>query len=136
MKSFKVLAAAALALLASACGKNTLIEGNLHEGEGKEVIVKLLDVNRFQVLDTLKAGADGSFRYALDIAEGKPEFVYLFYGDRQIASLLLEKGDKVKVFTDTFTPWAMSEFAPLRRSTAWGKAAQNRRTSSNRCWAI
>lgn len=101
MKSFKVLAAAALALLASACGKNTLIEGNLHEGEGKEVIVKLLDVNRFQVLDTLKAGADGSFRYALDIAEGKPEFVYLFYGDRQIASLLLEKGDKVKVFTDT-----------------------------------
>lgn len=101
MKSFKVLAAACLALLAGACGKNTVIDGNLHEGAGEEVIVKLLDVNRFQVLDTLQAGADGSFRYALDIAQGKPEFVYLFYGDRQIASLLLQKGDRVKVFTDT-----------------------------------
>ena len=101
MKSFRFIAAAALALLASACGHNTLIEGNLHEGAGKEVVVKLLDVNRFQVLDTLKAGADGTFRYGLTIPEGKPEFLYLFYGDRQIASLLLQKGDRVQVYTDT-----------------------------------
>ena len=102
MKIFKrlILAAALLALLAS-CGKNTRIEGNLHEGEGREVIVKLLDVNRFQVLDTVKVGASGNFSYALHLDEGKPEFIYLFYGDRQIASLLLEKGDKVKVMTDT-----------------------------------
>lgn len=101
MKSFKALSAAALLLVTVACGKNTIIEGNLHEGAGKEVIVKLLDVNRFQVLDTLKTRADGSFRYALDVAEGSPEFVYLFYGDRQIASLLLKSGDEVKVMTDT-----------------------------------
>ncbi len=101
MRSFKLLAAAAMALLTAACGKNTTIVGTLHEGADKEVIVKLLDVNRFQVLDTVKTKADGSFQYKLDIAKGKPEFIYLFYGDRQIASLLLEKGDRVKVETDT-----------------------------------
>ena len=102
MRSFKhFITAAAFLVLAVSCGKNTQIVGNLHEGEGRQVIVKLLDVNRFQVLDTVKVGAGGQFTYGLDIAEGKPEFIYLFYGDRQIASLLLQKGDKVKVMTDT-----------------------------------
>ena len=101
MKNFKSFALAALVLLASACGGNTVIEGNLHEGAGKEIVVKFLDVNRFQVLDTLKTGADGSFRYTLNVAEGKPEFIYLFYDSRQIASLLLQAGDEVKVLTDT-----------------------------------
>ena len=101
MKSCRSLAAAALVLLAVACGKNTRIEGNLHEGAGKDVIVKLLDVNRFQVLDTVKTNAKGDFCYKLDVAKGKPEFIYLYYGDRQIASLLLQKGDRVKVTTDT-----------------------------------
>lgn len=101
MRSCKLFAAAALVLLTAACAKNTAIVGNLHEGAEKEVIVKLLDVNRFQVLDTVKTDAKGEFQYKLNIAKGKPEFIYLFYGDRQIASLLLSKGDKVKVNTDT-----------------------------------
>ncbi len=101
MRSFSKAAIAALALLSVACGKNTTINGSLHEGEGREVIVKLLDVNRFQVLDTVKVQAGGKFTYSLDIEDGKPEFIYLFSGSRQIASLLLQKGDKVTVSTDT-----------------------------------
>ncbi|MBQ2172627.1 MAG: redoxin domain-containing protein [Bacteroidales bacterium] len=101
MRSFKLAAAAALAILAAACGKNTQIEGTLHETPDSQVIVKLLDVNRFQVLDTVKTDAKGHFSYSLDLKEAQPEFVYLYYGDRQIASLLLQKGDKVKVETDT-----------------------------------
>ncbi len=101
MKNSKFLVAAALVLLTASCGKNTRISGTLHEAPGKEVIVKLLDVNRFQVLDTVKTDAKGAFQYKLDVAAGKPEFIYLFYGDRQIASLLLQKGDKVQVETDT-----------------------------------
>ena len=102
MRSFKhILAALAIVALAASCGKNTQISGNLHEGAGRNVIVKLLDVNRFQVLDTVKVGDSGNFSYGLDLTEGKPEFIYLFYGDRQIASLLLKKGDKVTVMTDT-----------------------------------
>ena len=44
MKSFKSIVLASLVLMASACGGNTVIEGNLHEGAGREVIVKLLDL--------------------------------------------------------------------------------------------
>ena len=102
MKNFSRIAAG-LCLLATvfSCGKNTRISGNLHEAPGQDVIVKLLDVNRFQVLDTVKTNASGDFSYALDLEAGKPEFIYLFYGNRQIASLLLQKGDQVKVLTDT-----------------------------------
>ena len=98
---------AALALVAAACGKNTRIEGNLHEGAGRQVVVKLLDVNRFQVLDTVKTNQAGDFSYSLKLEEGKPEFIYLFYGDRQIASLLLQKGDRVKVNTDTLGAYSV-----------------------------
>ena len=101
MRSFKLAAGAALLVLAAACGKNTQIEGTLHETPDSQVIVKLLDVNRFQVLDTVKTDAKGRFSYALDLKKAQPEFVYLFYGDRQIASLLLQQGDKVTVQTDT-----------------------------------
>ena len=101
MRSFKLAAGAALLLIAAACGKNTRIEGTLHETPDSQVIVKLLDVNRFQVLDTVKTDAKGHFSYAMDLKKAQPEFVYLFYGDRQIASLLLQQGDKVTVQTDT-----------------------------------
>lgn len=101
MKNFRLVFLAALAVLAAACGKNTRIEGTLHETPGKQVVVKLLDVNRFQVLDSVKTDARGHFSYGLDLKPAQPEFIYLFYGNRQIASLLLQKGDKVKVETDT-----------------------------------
>ena len=102
MKNFsRFIAALGLLALVLSCGKNTRIAGNLHGGAGEEVIVKLLDVNRFQVLDTVKVNEAGDFSYKLDIEEGKPEFIYLFHGNRQIASLLLQKGDQVKVLTDT-----------------------------------
>ena len=35
------------------------------------------------------------------IQEGCPEFIYLFYGDRKIASLLVKKGDHITVSADT-----------------------------------
>ena len=97
MKSFRILLLAALALVS--CGKNTRLTGIVKDAPEANLTLQLLDVNRFQLLDTVKTGADGSFKYALDLEE--PAFVYLFHGERQIASLLLQKGDRVKVETDT-----------------------------------
>lgn len=97
MKNFRILLLAALALVS--CGKNTSVTGIVKDAPEASLTLQLLDVNRFQVLDTVKTAADGSFKYALDLEE--PAFVYLFHGDRQIASLLLQKGDNVKVETDT-----------------------------------
>lgn len=102
MKNFKLLTLVAVAGLAViSCGKKTVIEGTLEGCGNSEVIVKLLDVNRFQVLDTVKTNASGQFSYKPEIVPGQPEFIYIFRGNKQLASLLLENGDKVKLQMDS-----------------------------------
>ena len=102
MKSYRLIAAAAAAVVAlAACQKQTRIEGHLADAPEAEVIVKLLDINRYQTLDTLKTDAAGTFSYRPSIEAGKPEFLYLFYKDTKVASLLLEQGDAVTVYADT-----------------------------------
>ena len=101
MKTVKILAATAAALLLAACGPKTVIDGTLQDKADAPVVVKLLDVNKYQVLDTVRTDAAGAFSYQVDLEEKTPEFIYLFYGDRKIASLLLKAGDRVKVTADT-----------------------------------
>lgn len=101
MRSCKFFALGLLVLAAASCGKNTSIKGTLAGAPERPVVVKYLDINTPRVLDTVKTDAAGAFRYSLDVQEGQPEFVYLYYGDTKIASLLLQKGDKVTVEADT-----------------------------------
>ena len=102
MKTVRILAALSAALLFAACGPKTVIDGTLKDKADASVIVKLLDVNKYQVLDTVKTNASGAFSYTADtIQEGCPEFIYLYYGDRKIASLLVKKGDHITVTADT-----------------------------------
>lgn len=92
-----LLAAAA----AVSCGRTASVDGTLAGAPASEVIFKVLDVNRYQVLDTVEVNPKGHYSYRLDIMKGQPEFVYVFYGDRKIASLLLDRGDRVEVASDT-----------------------------------
>ena len=101
MKTGKILAACAAALLFAACGPKTVIDGTLQDKADAPVIVKLLDVSKYQVLDTVRTDAAGAFSYKPELKENCPEFIYLFYGDKKIASLLLKQGDHVKVTADT-----------------------------------
>ena len=102
MSRFSKLIAFAAAMLALvSCGSNARIDGTVADAASSEVIVKLLNSNRYEVLDTVKTDASGRFSYKLDVVEGQPEFVYVFYKDRKIASLLLEAGAKVSVASDT-----------------------------------
>lgn len=105
MKNFDTACRAAAVLCAAAllasCGKTASVKGTLAAAPGAEVVVKVLDVNRYEVLDTVKTGNDGKFRFKVDVAKGDPEFVYLFYGDVKIASLLVEAGDRIFVEADT-----------------------------------
>ena len=90
------------ALLAAACAKpSARIDGTLTGASDSQVIVKLLDINNYRVLDTIKTDASGHYAYKVPVQPGQPEFVYLFYGDTKISSLLLQEGDDVKVVTDT-----------------------------------
>ncbi len=97
-KFFVLMAAAAFA---AACTPGAKISGTLESAPSSEVIVKLLNINRYEILDTVATDAAGKFSYKVEVAKGQPEFVYLFYKDTQVASLLLESGDKVDVKADT-----------------------------------
>ena len=97
----KFIMLAAVAFASAACGQKAVIEGSLESAPSSEVIVKLLDANKFTVLDTVSVNAAGKFTYKMDMQKGPPEFVYVFYKDTKIVSLLLEAGDKVNVVADT-----------------------------------
>lgn len=101
MKNYKLAILAMTVMAAASCTSNTRIEGTLEGAPDDEVVVKLLDVNSYIVLDTVKTDASGRYSYGLDIQEGQPEFIYIFHGDTKVASLLLEAGDDVTVKSDT-----------------------------------
>ena len=102
MSRFSKLIAFTAAMIALvSCGSKASIDGTVADAASSEVIVKLLNSNRYEVLDTVRTDASGHFSYKVDVAAGQPEFVYVFYKDRKIASLLLEAGDKVSVTSDT-----------------------------------
>lgn len=92
---------------AASCSHTARIEGVLSDAPSSELVIKLLDVNRYEVLDTVSTDAEGRFTYRLAVEEGQPEFVYLFYGDTRIASLLLYEGDRVVVSADTLGRWSV-----------------------------
>ena len=94
-----VLALAALAL--AACADKARIKGTLADVPDKQIVVKQLEINTYRDLDTIKTRSDGSFRYDVKVAAGQPEFIYLFYGDKRVAALLLEKGETATVQADT-----------------------------------
>lgn len=103
MRIFRSAALVGLTVLAAAaCSRNVAkVEGTLAGAPEKEVVVKLLDMNTYTPLDTLKTDAAGKFSCKVDVEPQQPEFVYLFYKDTKVASLLLNAGDDVKVSTDT-----------------------------------
>ena len=104
----RIFASAAVVLAAASCSNVAKIDGNVEQAASSEVIVKLLNVNKFETLDTVAVDASGRFSYDVEIKEGQPEFVYLFHGDRKIASLLLSEGEKVSVKADTLGNWTVS----------------------------
>ena len=104
----KILALALSALALAACGDKAHIRGKLEGAPDRKLVVKQLDVNVYRDLDTIKTGADGSFRYDVAVAPGQPEFIYLFYGDTRVAALLLEKGETATVQADTLGRYTVS----------------------------
>ena len=116
MRNCRIAFSALLAaVLFSACAGKAGIEGVVTDAPDSEVIVTLLDVNRYQTLDTVKTDANGRYSYKLSLEEGKPEFIYLFHGDKRIASLLLDKGDKVRVTSDTLGNYSVTGSAECDR---------------------
>ena len=100
MKNCKLTWIALAVLAAAACTPKAQIKGTLEGAPQDKVVVKLLDLNNYVVLDTLKTDAAGNYSCKIKIEKGQPEFVYLYNGDTKIASLLLQAGDAVIVKSD------------------------------------
>lgn len=93
---------AALLVSVASCRHTARIHAVIADKGVSEIVVKRLDINTFSILDTVKVDSLGTMAsYEVDVKKGQPEFVYLFHGDRKIASLILQAGDKVSVLTDT-----------------------------------
>lgn len=102
MKNYRIILALGLAALATvSCGRKAVINCRVNEAPQEEIIVKMLNINTYDILDTVKTDKSGAFKYSVDVKKGQPEFIYLFKGDTKIASLLLEAGDKAEVVADT-----------------------------------
>ncbi len=99
MRSFRFFLPALLLL--AACSPKARIDCTVAGAPGSQVEVKLLDVNVYRVLDTVRTDASGRLRYAVDVKPGQPEFVYLFRDGTKLASLLLSEGEKAVVKADT-----------------------------------
>ena len=94
-------------MAASSCSDKVQIKGTLTGAPDTQVIVKQLSGNTLVAMDTLKTDASGAYSCKIDVLKGQPQFVYLFKGDTKVASLLLQKGDKVKVVSDTLGKYSV-----------------------------
>lgn len=102
MKNFSlIIITAATVVFAASCTSGAAVRGTVTGVSDASLVAKLLDVNTYSIIDTVKTGKDGSFKFEVPVSEGDPEFVYLFYKDTKIASMLLEKGETVTVNADT-----------------------------------
>lgn len=104
----RYFAIAAATVLAAACTDVARVEGVLEGASSSDVVVKLLNINRYQILDTVKTDASGRFACKVEVEAGQPEFVYIFHNDVKVASLLLEAGDKVSVQADTLGNYSVT----------------------------
>ena len=102
MKNYKsIFLAVAVVVAASSCSDKVRIDGTVEGAPESKIVVKQLSGSTFTVLDTVKTDGSGAYSYKMEVSEGQPQFVYVFKDDVKIASLLLSKGDRVKVVSDT-----------------------------------
>lgn len=104
MKLRTILVAAAASVLAScSSNENAVIELNVPGAGGKEVVLSKLQVNTIAIVDTLDLDANGNAKgkVKVNVKADDPDFFYLSYNQKRLASLLLKGGDRVKVSVDT-----------------------------------
>lgn len=91
------------AILAVACSKNNtaVIDAQINGANEKNIFVSQLAVNQLKFIDTVKTDSKGGAKYEVTITDEAPNFYYLSYNGKKLASLILKPGDKVKVTVDT-----------------------------------
>ena len=102
------MAFAAGVMFVAACGRTAKIDAVIADAQSSQVLVKVLKSSALETVDSVACDQTGKFSYKLDIEKGQVEFVYLYQGDRKVASLLLKPGDKVNVQVDSLGNYQVS----------------------------
>ena len=85
-----------------ACSSEKIkISGSVEGLQNDSIVLSVLDLNTQKVVDTIAVSGNGSFSYTIKNAGSTPNFYYLFYKERRLASMILLAGDDVKIATDT-----------------------------------
>lgn len=89
-------------LVLASCNQNkAVIEANIEGAAEKEFVIKKLNINKQEIVDTIKTDASGYFKFKADVIKGNPDFFYIYSGDKKLASIILNGGEKVKLKLDT-----------------------------------
>lgn len=102
MKKIGLFLMAAVALFSCTDSQESaVINLNVASAGGKEIVLSKLNVNTISVVDTLTLNEQGNAKYDVKVAVDAPEFYYLSYNRKRLASLVLKGGDNVTVSVDT-----------------------------------
>ena len=91
------------ALLAVSCSKNNtaVVNAQINGADSKDILLFQLSVNQMKFTDSLKTDSNGAAKCEVAMPDDNPNFYYLAYNGKKLASLVLKAGDKVTVTTDT-----------------------------------
>lgn len=101
MKRIFVLGLATLMALSCSQNKTAVVEAAIDGADSKNIIVSQLSVNQLKFVDSVKTDNNGKMTAKIAINGEAPNFYYLSYNGRRLASMVLRPGDKVKVSADT-----------------------------------
>lgn len=91
------------ALMAVSCSKSNtaVVNARIEGAANKDLVVSQLAVNQIKFVDSVKTDASGNLKSTITLQSDAPDFYYLSYNGKRLASLILKPGDKVNVTVDT-----------------------------------
>lgn len=101
MRKFLFICVAAFLAFSCANNNSAVINVEIEGADSKDIIVSQLEVNYIKILDTVKTSKNGSFKYEVTMLDESPNFYYLSYNRKRLATVLAKPGDNITVKTDT-----------------------------------
>lgn len=93
----KIAYVALAAGLCIACNSNKVkVEGRFTGSEDKTILLEMVTPSMTKIIDSVKTNDKGDFRFSVELPDGEPT-IYNLLNDKTTITLLLDKGDKVKV---------------------------------------
>lgn len=104
-----IICALTMAVLSScSTGPQAVISAVIDGAPDTSVILRKFNYNKFATADTIRTDASGAFRYKVVLTGNEPYFYYVYFGDRQVAALILKDGDNVSLKASTAGSYSVS----------------------------